>query len=129
LSIYKRGKVYWYKFSFNGVEIRESTKQTNDKVARTMESAHRARLAKQLKDEDAARERLGCAVVATCHECEKLFNADKTVRRGENVFCTAKCAGQWGRARSMPTLEVFLDQRFMPDVDDFGILIWPTLAV
>jgi integrase len=46
--IYKRGKVYWYKFMWNGAMIRESTKQGNDKVARTMESAHRTSLAKGL---------------------------------------------------------------------------------
>ena len=37
--IYKRGKIYWYKFMWNGELIRESTKQGNDKVARSMESA------------------------------------------------------------------------------------------
>jgi integrase len=44
--IYKRGKVYWYKFMWNGTPVRESTKQGNDKVARQMESAHRTSLAK-----------------------------------------------------------------------------------
>ena len=46
--IYKRGKkgIYWYKFVFNGELIRESTHQTNDKVARQMEAAHRTALAK-----------------------------------------------------------------------------------
>ena len=37
---------YWYKFMFQGVLIRESTKQGNDKVARQMEAAHRTSLAK-----------------------------------------------------------------------------------
>jgi integrase len=46
MAIYKRGKVYWYKFLFNGRVIRESTKQGNDKVARQMEAAHRTSLAK-----------------------------------------------------------------------------------
>jgi integrase len=44
--IYKRGKFYWYKFSWFGKSIRESTKQGNDKVARQMEAAHRVSLAK-----------------------------------------------------------------------------------
>src|ERR1700747_662570 len=44
--IYKRGKVYWYRFMWQGKLIRESTKQGNDKVARQMESAHRTSLAK-----------------------------------------------------------------------------------
>jgi integrase len=47
MAIYKRGnKVYWYKFTWNGKAIRESTKQGNDKVARQMEAAHRTSLAK-----------------------------------------------------------------------------------
>jgi integrase len=37
---------YWYKFMWNGSLVRESTKQGNDKVARSMESAHRTSLAK-----------------------------------------------------------------------------------
>src|SRR3974377_497703 len=44
--IYKRGKFYWYKLIWKGELSRESTKQTNDKVARQMESAHRTSLAK-----------------------------------------------------------------------------------
>jgi len=44
--IYKRGKFYWYKFMWKGQLVRESTKQGNDRVARSMESAHRTSLAK-----------------------------------------------------------------------------------
>ena len=44
--IYKRGRIYWYKFVWQGKPVRESTKQGNDKVARQMESAHRVSLAK-----------------------------------------------------------------------------------
>src|SRR5215472_16201931 len=44
--IYKRGRIYWYKFVWQGEPVRESTHQTNDKVARQMEAAHRTSLAK-----------------------------------------------------------------------------------
>jgi integrase len=44
--IYKRGRIYWYKFVWQGETVRESTKQGNDKVARQMEAAHRTSLAK-----------------------------------------------------------------------------------
>ncbi len=46
--IYKRGKhgIYWYKFMWQGRLVRESTRQSNDKVARQMEAAHRTALAK-----------------------------------------------------------------------------------
>ena len=48
MAIYKRGKIYWYKFMWNGELIRESTKQGNHNTARNMESAHRASLANGL---------------------------------------------------------------------------------
>ena len=46
MSIYKRGNVYWYKFMWNGELLRESSKQGNRNIARQMEAAHRASLAK-----------------------------------------------------------------------------------
>jgi integrase len=46
MSVYKRGGVWWYKFKWQGLLIRESTKQGNDRVARQMEAAHRTSLAK-----------------------------------------------------------------------------------
>jgi integrase len=44
--IYKRGRIYWYKFTFKGEAIRESSRQKNQNTARQMEAAHRASLAK-----------------------------------------------------------------------------------
>jgi integrase len=46
MSIFKRGRVYWYHFIFNGSHIQESTKQGNPRVARQMEAAHRTALAR-----------------------------------------------------------------------------------
>jgi integrase len=46
MSIFKRGKIYWYHFIFNGQHIQQSSKQGNPRVARNMESAHRTSLAK-----------------------------------------------------------------------------------
>src|SRR5437016_1091969 len=46
MSIFKRGRVYWYHFVFNGQHIQQSTKQGNPRVARQMEAAHRTALAK-----------------------------------------------------------------------------------
>ncbi len=42
----KTSNNWWYKFVWNAELIRESTKQTNKRVAEQMESAHRTRLAK-----------------------------------------------------------------------------------
>jgi hypothetical protein len=48
MAVYKqpKSKYWWYKFTWNGEQIRESTKQTNKRVAQTMEAAHRTALAK-----------------------------------------------------------------------------------
>ncbi len=36
--------IYWYKFMWRGVLVRESTKRANDKVGRQMEAAHALQL-------------------------------------------------------------------------------------
>ncbi len=48
MAVYKqpKSKNWWYKFTWNGEAIRESTKQTNKRVAEQMEAAHRTALAK-----------------------------------------------------------------------------------
>ena len=46
MAIYKRGRVYWYQFVFNGTRVQCSTKQGNPRVARQIEAAHKTRLAK-----------------------------------------------------------------------------------
>lgn len=45
MSIYKRGNV-WYKFVWNGEQIRASTKTSNKRVAEQIESARKTSLAK-----------------------------------------------------------------------------------
>jgi integrase len=46
VSIFKRGRIYWYKFMWNGEMVRQSTRQLNRNTARQIEAAHRASLAK-----------------------------------------------------------------------------------
>jgi integrase len=48
MAVYKqpKSKYWWYKFVWNGEPIRESTKQTNKRVAEQLEAAHRTALAK-----------------------------------------------------------------------------------
>lgn len=46
MSIFKRGRVYWFHFYFNGEHVQKSTKQGNPRVARQIEAAHRTALAK-----------------------------------------------------------------------------------
>src|ERR1700727_2213475 len=46
MAVYKRGNVWWYRFTWNGEAIRESTKHTNKRVAEQIEAAHKTSLAK-----------------------------------------------------------------------------------
>lgn len=46
MAVYRRGKVWWYKFNWNGVPIRESTKQANKRTAEQIEATHKTSLAK-----------------------------------------------------------------------------------
>lgn len=48
MSVYKQkdSKNWWYKFTWRGEQIRESTKQTNKRLAEQMEATHKASLAK-----------------------------------------------------------------------------------
>lgn len=118
MSIYKRGGVYWYKFMWNGELIRESTKQGNDRKARNIESAHRARLAKEQDARQAAKERLRCSEVLLCEECEKWFNAEHTQSQDAHVFCSGSCAADWMKRHTrVPTPEHFIEQDFKPYVE------------
>jgi integrase len=46
MAVYKRGGVWWYKFKFDGESVRETTKQTNKRVAEQIEAARKTALAK-----------------------------------------------------------------------------------
>lgn len=46
MSIFKRGRVYWFHFIFDGRHYQESTKQRNPNVARSIEATFRTDLAK-----------------------------------------------------------------------------------
>ena len=64
--IYKRGKgVYWYEFVFKGKRIRESTNQTNPRVARQIEAARKTQLA---KGEVGIKDRIGAPKLKTYAE-------------------------------------------------------------
>jgi hypothetical protein len=45
MAVYKRGEVWWFKFSWKGGLIRESTKQGNKRVAEQIESGRKTQLA------------------------------------------------------------------------------------
>ena len=46
MAVYKRGELWWFKFTWKGELIRESTKQSNKRIAEQIESARKTGLAK-----------------------------------------------------------------------------------
>jgi len=46
MAVFKRGRVWWYKFNWNGRTIRESTKISNKRAAESIEAARKTELAK-----------------------------------------------------------------------------------
>jgi integrase len=115
MSIFKRGNVYWYKFRFGGELVRESTGQGNDRRARSIEAAHRARLATEQDARTEARKRLKCSEVLLCVECEKWFDAGHAQRHDGHDFCSSKCVEDWAKKRTrVKTLAQFLKEDFQP---------------
>ena len=47
MCVYKRGNVWWYRFTWKGEAIRESTAQSNKRIAELAESNHKAMLARR----------------------------------------------------------------------------------
>jgi integrase len=113
MSVYKRGKVYWYKFMWQGELIRESTKQGNDREARNMEAAHRTRLSKAKDEREEAQRQLKCTHVLRCEECEKWFDKACAQQQDSHDFCSGSCVTDWTkRHRRIPTLAEFLTHDF-----------------
>jgi len=69
VAVYKRGRVWWYKFTWNAKAIRESTKQTNKRVAEQIEAAHKTSLA---KGEVGIRDRKPAATIRQFANCDFL---------------------------------------------------------
>src|SRR5260370_6001453 len=46
MAIFKRGRVYWFHFTFNGEHVQRSTRQGNPRAARQIEAAYKTALAK-----------------------------------------------------------------------------------
>jgi hypothetical protein len=46
MGVYKRGGMWWFGFTFNGVRIQESAKTKNKRAAEMIEAARRTALAK-----------------------------------------------------------------------------------
>jgi hypothetical protein len=69
MGVYKRGPVWWYRFTWKGEAIRNSTKQTNKRVAEQIEAAHKTSLA---KGEVGIRDRIPAATIRRFAKCDFL---------------------------------------------------------
>src|SRR5215472_9057945 len=58
MGLIKRGKIWWYRFSFEGRLIQKSTKTDNKKLAKVAEENHRKELIEGVIGADTRRERL-----------------------------------------------------------------------
>src|SRR5690349_13207823 len=110
--IFKRGRIYWYQFVFEGQRIRQSTRQGNDLIAERAEAAHKTRLADEARARKQKAIELDCQpeTLVRCSECEQLFRESKAIRQGGLQFCSEECAKQSAkRQRPVPTLTQFID--------------------
>ena len=118
MSIYKRNQIYWYKFTFNGEAIRESTRQKNQNTARQEEAKHRARLAKECGERNAKAKQLDCPVarLVRCSECEKWYDGNDSAKTSDGrLFCSDACRVSWERkSQIVPTLKEFVERRAKP---------------
>lgn len=83
MAIFKRGKVYWYHFYFNGQHVQKSTKQGNPRVARQMEAAYRTTLA---KGEVGIVERCPAPILAEFMRKEFMPWVEATFKEKKNTF-------------------------------------------
>jgi hypothetical protein len=67
LSVYRRGKVYWYEFTFRGQRLRESTGLTNKTSALRAEAIRKSELAEN---------RAGIVRHRSCPRFEDFVNAE-----------------------------------------------------
>ena len=78
MAVYKRGRVWWYRFTWKGEPIRETTTQTNKRVAEQIDAAHKTSLAKgEVGILGRSRISLG---IATCPSQSGMFIRRNTTR-------------------------------------------------
>jgi integrase len=67
MSLYKRGKVWWFEFEFRGVRVRESSYSTNKEVATKGERERRRKLAEGLAGVKETKQALLFSIAARKH--------------------------------------------------------------
>src|ERR1700690_3047008 len=121
MSVYKRGAVYWFTFTYRGRHMQESTHQGNRDVARNKQAHCRTRLIKEDEEREAKAKKLGCLPeqLRNCSDCGNFFNGANPVTSSDSrhVFCSEVCEAKWrSRQSPTPTFSAFA-QRFRDEMD------------
>ncbi len=119
MSLYKRGDVWWYEFVFSGERIRESTKQSNKRIAEQMEAARRTQLAKAevgIKDRKLAPTLAEYAKTSFLpHVIARKSKKPKTLAFYKNSVTNLLAFEKLGSARldciDVPLIDLFINRR------------------
>lgn len=116
--VFKRGKIAWFKFIYEGEPVRETTRQPSLRVARQMEGAWRAKLADESRRRKEKAIELRCSPkeIERCAECERWFSLSKAIPNTRNEkLCGEECLrASIKRQTPMLTIAQFIDLRFEP---------------
>jgi len=119
MAIFKRGRVYWYNFWWNGEHVQASTSKTNPNEARQVEASRKTQLGDEHKEREKKAHKLGCEPeeLIRCVGCEKLFNGLAAVDTQFGKFCGQPCRDRWqDEHKPAPTLKEFA-QRFIDEIE------------
>jgi integrase len=104
MAVYKRGKIWWYKFNWNNETIRESTKQSNKRIAEQMEAAHKTSLA---RGEVGIREKTKAPTLSQFLEAEFLpFVRATRAAKPKTIVFYENCAANLGAYAKLSRLRL-----------------------
>jgi len=104
MAVYKRGRLWWYRFVWNGESIRESTKQSNKRTAEQIEAAHKTSLA---KGEVGIRDRKPAATIRQFATSDFLPFCRSTFAAKTKTLSMFALATEWGKvARALPRVRM-----------------------
>jgi integrase len=119
VAIFKRGRVYWYNFWWDGEHIQASTGKTDPNEARQVEASRKTELGDEHKEREKKARNLGCEPdeLICCVGCEKWFNRLAAVDTPYGKFCGQPCRDRWeDEHKPAPTLKEFA-QRFIDEIE------------
>jgi integrase len=116
-----RGKTWWCNFRLNGEKIQKPTGHSSRRKALEWQEDLKSELRKEADAHTTKAKKLGVPVehIRRCAQCEELFGFGAVTDPKEKVFCGDDCEEKWRRRQApVPTLAVFLKDRFLPFVEE-----------